>query len=258
MSNDQTLQGHQPDSSKTGCQGDAHHTSQGRRLARQSRVKGGTQKGQSKKIKSALLRPQGLSHWQLKLAIAVRKAALLKPSDATLLSFWLAGSLKSPQLLFRAFPGPGKNSYVLCLRFVDTKLNVKTMNLKETLLKTRDDLIAKRDTLNRDIAHTESLLVSQCGWMPPASSTTSVFSASAISYNKEAKEYLVEIDLIWGEDFDVTSNGFIAWLQKKHGEDAVKENSARGAIVIMERAGLIKIKSEGRGRIGTTYTVVPK
>jgi len=133
------------------------------------------------------------------------------------------------------------------------------MNVKDTLLKMRADLIQKREddyqNTSRDIHHAESLLFSHCGWTPPPDPGKPDPSAPVIRYNKEAHAYIKEVGF-WEDE--VTSAGFIEWLGKKFDPKIIKENSARGAIVIMEKAGLLKVKVEGRGRIGTTYSIVTK
>ena len=131
------------------------------------------------------------------------------------------------------------------------------MNPKETLLQIRDSLIQKRADIDRDIHHTDSLLFSLHGWTPSPDSATNP-QLPAIAYNKEARDYIEEIYLIWDDTQDVTSLGFIEWLKKKFPAEAVRENSARGAIVAMEKEGVLKVKTEGRGRIGSTYTIAPR
>ena len=132
------------------------------------------------------------------------------------------------------------------------------MDLKETLLRGRSELLEKRDTIDRDIRHYESLLLSQCGWFPSMALRKVDTSVPAIAYGKEARVFIQELGEFWGTGEDITSAAFIAWLNSKYGEAAVRENSARSAIIALEKEGLLKVKVEGRGRIGTTYSLVTK
>lgn len=314
MKHDSPPQGHQPEGSQAGCQGDAHHASQGRGLA----GKPGAQEGVTGSEETALeaSTPQTAPRTTVPLLECPRAEAFLfgtghSPSAASLLLIlfrepglcWLAGIYTRERLLAlrdlwrdSGFPDPElpqntnlveglerflassscpypretveihkleaspeaiENIYTSHLRRFDTKCYTSRMKLKETLLRTRDDLIEKREAINRDIRHVESLLVSQCGWIAPLDLHKVDTSVPAIRYNQEAREYIREAGS-WGDTSEVTSTAFIEWLGKKFSPEAVKENSARGAIVLMEKEGLLKVKTEGRGRISTTYSIAPE
>ncbi len=238
MKHDPSPQGQQPESSQAGCQGDAYPASQGRGLAGKRGFKGGAGKSQKHSPRWQIARHFRTPSLQTRLALAVRLAPVLRPSDAVRLSSALSRLHK--------IHGSTLPRYVKNINGALTSVALRAKH-NNTQMDFRETIMTEWARLKQEAAALETLIISR-GWLPEE-------SKPGIAYMAEARYFLSDLlndPLYPGEDF--TSNDFVEFLNKKHGVENVNDASARGVFRSLETEGRIVTKTPGRGRLGAVYS----